>query len=372
MNLSLKHPFSRLMLVHVLYLAGIILAGSLFEVYFFNLGLSIAEIFFTGIFLFIGAPLVAPLFRGFSSKRFMLIGIGISLVAILVLYLFPNIPAAYLFRFLIGLTFFVYWVPFNTVYYEYRKGNHAFLGAIYFSIMPLLALVLPGFSGWIAESFGYPMLYLIAILSLIVTFVVAFFILENRNYKYDFMRSLKSIAGLRTLFFLEGFTALSIVALTLKTMLLLFADKPLEFGGFLSLVTIFSILASLLTGKISDKQQNRRVFLLISAAGIALAALFASQTQDIAMFFLGFGIIAFFRTIFLPLPLALGVDNSKSLVNTMVGREFALGLGRVLAAAVGYLMILYSDIQAMLMVQGIAILLYIPLFELKKKKLKRI
>lgn len=369
-SLNLQNSFSRLMLVYVFWLASWILAGSLFEVYFFNLGLGLSDIYLASLFWFIGGA-AAVFFRGFEVKKFMLLGIALAFLSVAVLYLFPHPLAAYPFRFLMGLTHFFFWVPFNTIYYESRKGNHALLGAVYYSIMPLLSLALPALAGWLASGFGYPILFLAAMLSYALTFLLGIVFLEKREYSFQWIESLRSMAGLRSLVFLEGFAGTVLVSVTLEIALLLYINEPFEFGGFVSLAMAFSILASLLTARLSDRYKSRRIFLFASVAGFAFSAIFASQAQTVAVFFLGFGLINFSRTIFFPLPFALTVDNSKSLVDTMVGRELMLLVGRLAGAAVGYVILVYTSIQTVLLFQGLALLLYIPLFEWKRKKLQR-
>jgi MFS family permease len=155
-------------------------------------------------------------------------------------------------------------------------------------------------------------------------------------------------------------------------MLLSYATQPMEFGSFLSLVTIFSIVATFLTARLSDKQKHRRTFIIGAVAAFAIAAIFTSQLGGLAWFFIGYGLVSFFSVIFLPLPFALVADNSKSLVDSMLGREFMLGVGRVAGVLVGFLILLYSNLETVLLFQGLALLLYIPLFENRKKKLSRL
>ena len=131
------------MLVYLLWLTAWSLAASLFEVYFFNLGLSFPSIYFADSLWFFGSLLVIPLFKGFRSRSFMLAGIAIAFFAVSVLYLEPSPSAAYLFRMIIGMTNFFFWAPFNTLFYEYRKDDHAVMGAIYYAMSPLLSLFIP-------------------------------------------------------------------------------------------------------------------------------------------------------------------------------------------------------------------------------------
>ena len=373
MFVKFSSPFFKLILIYVFWLASGILASSLFEVYFFGLGLSIQEIVATSFFWFVGSLILIPLFKKINSKKFVLIGIAIAFISVLALYQFKFKETAYLYRFLLSLTQFFFWAPFNILFYEFRKENNAILGALYFSVGPLLLLVLPAVSGVIATDLGYENLYFLAMISCAITFILAFLFLEDHTYNYDIMKSLESISGLKSLIFLEGFGANIIASVTLETMLLKYATKPLEFGSFISLTTIFSILASFLTARISDKHKRRREVILLSAIALGIATIFASTASSIEQFFLGFAIVNFFKTIFFPLPFALVVDNSKDLAGTMIGREYMLNFGRICGAILGFALLFYFDISFVVLINGLTMLVAYPLaFELKKRKLARI
>ncbi len=361
--------FQKLLIVYSLWLASTSLGAALFEVYFYNLGLSLPGIYLADCLWFLGAILAIPLFKGFKSRNFMLVGIAISLLSIALLILVPSPAIAIAFRFLIGLPNLFFWAPFNTIYYEHRKGDNASLGALYYAISPILSIFTPAIAGFLASSVGFNALYAVALASFALTFAATFLFIENKSYGYSFLSCIKSISGLRTLIFMEGFAGMVITSITLNVMLLLFVDKPAGFGLFTSLVTVFAVAASLLTARLSDKAKRRREFILPVVALFALAAVFASQSHDLLSFFAGFGLVMFFSRVFYPLPLALVVDNSKSLVESMVGRELFLGLGRLCGGLIGYFILLRTDIATVLLVQGLLLLLYIPVFENRKAKL---
>jgi len=366
---GLNNPFTRLMLVYTLWTLGGALAGSLFEVYFYNTGMTIEEIYLADAFWFVAALAMVPLFRGFRARSFMLAGIVMATVSVSVLYLFSGGWTAVAFRLLLGMTHLLFWAPFNIMFYEFRKENHAMLGAVYYSVGPVVSLITPAFAGILAAALGFQALYLLAMASFAITFAAAALFVEDRKYEYDFDSSLKSIIGLRSLIFMEGFGAAVIVSVSLPVMLLLYVSKPEEFGIFTSLVTAFAVVAAFITAKLSDKVKKRRSFLLPVVACFALAAVFAGVSPDVSIFFVGFGLVNFFSRIFFPLPFALAVDNTKSLTETMVGREYMLNMGRLAGTLMGFLIMSIFDIRTALVIQGLILLLYIPLFERKKKKL---
>ena len=369
----LSHPFSKLVLVYLFWIASWVTAGSLFEVYFYGLGLSMHEIVATSFFWFLGSLLVMPLFRNIDAKKFMLIGIALSLLGILLLYFFNFKEMGYIYRFVVSVPQFFFWIPFNIIFYEFSKGRNAQFGALYYSVTPFLTLILPGAAGIVASTLGYGSLFLAAVVLYSITFVLAYVLFEKKEYEYDLVKSIRAIKGLKTLIFLEGFAAAMVVQVLLETMLLKYADKPLEYGGFISLVTLFSIIASLLTAKFSDASKRRRELVILSAIAFGASVIFASTSVSIAQFFIGFALVSFFRAIFFPLPLALIVDNSKNLVETMVGREFMLNAGRISGAVFAFALMFYYDISVVLFINGLILMVGYPLaFEFKKGKLKSV
>jgi MFS family permease len=324
--------------------------------------------------LLFGVPLVFLVFmRRFEARQSVQIGILAMILAGLLFAFFPHPTVPFIAKAILGVTIFFFWMPFNILYYEGAKkkgkGNTAFISSVYYSIVPILSLALPALAGWTAASLGFPALFLISVALLLVNLAMAGRFIEPKRYSYDAAASLRSISGLRTLFFIEGFSLMSITQVTLSAMILLFYTDPQGFGGMLSAVTVFSVIASFVTARLSDHYGERRTFIIASAFCFLLSAVFTNFANTAALFFLGFGAISFFRGILLPLPLALAVDRSKNLVDTMIGREIMLDLGRTAAILIGFALVVYFDIRAMLILQTFTAALYIPVFELKKKKL---
>ncbi len=371
LSLLKGNGFSRLIIVYLMWLLSWGLAASMFEVYFFNLGMPMQDIYLANSFWFMAGLIVIPLFRGFHTRNFMMAGISIALFAVLLMFFFPHPFVSYAFRFVVGATHLFFWAPFNTLYYEHRKENNAAMGALYYSIGPFLSLFIPAIAGSVAALLGFQALYLASALLFAITLALCFLFVENRHYEYNPIAALRAINGLKSIIFLEGFSPMVITSVTLEVMLLTFTDKPLEYGAFLSLATVFSILAAMVAARASDRMKTRRELILPCVACLSLSVVFASFSQDIAAFFIAFGLINFFSRIFFPLPLALVVDNSRNLAHSMIGREIVLTAGRLFGALCGYALFLVSDIRTVLLFQGAVLLLYVPLFENRKRKLAK-
>ena len=367
--LDQKNPFNRLVLVYALWVASSILSGGLFEIYLSGNGIPQKDIFFTNILWYLPPLLLLPFIKGFKVRQSVMIGVAFILFATILLLFVPTTFSGYLYRFVLGFTIFFFWLPFNTLYYEFSKGNHAQLSALYYAMSPALTLILPLLSGYVASLFGFSALFILAIIVILFTLLAAHRLLEDKAYGFDLAASLKSINGLKSILFLEGFTASLIIGSTIPIILLDFAASPFEFGLMTSLATVFSLIAMAVTAKMSDDCRQRRKFLLPVTAGFAIATIFASTVKDAVVFIFAMGMVRFFSSIFFPLPLALVMDNSKSTVDSMAGREFMLNIGRVCGVAAGIIAIFMIDMRAVLLIEGLALLLYIPVFENRKKKL---
>jgi len=364
------NSFRKLILVYSFWFLSLMLSASLFEVYFFNLGMPLQDIYLVNCFWFLISLIAIPFLKGLRTRDFMLIGIAFAICAASVLILFPVVESAYAFRLLISGIYLFFWIPFNILYYEHRKGNNATIGALYFSVAPLISLVAPAAAGFIATSLGFPALFSLAIASFMLTAILVYLFVENKTYSYDIRASIKAMSGLKSLIFIEGFAMTVLLWTTLPITLLTFIDRPLGYGLMMSLLTIFTVIAAIFTGRMSDRFKRRREFILPTVLLLALSAIFASQATDLALFFVGFAMINFFSGVFFPLPFALLLDNTSSLVDMMIGREMILNIGRICGTIFGLMVFILTDIQTVILMQAIIILLYIPVFENRKKKLK--
>ncbi|MBU0591877.1 MFS transporter, partial [Candidatus Micrarchaeota archaeon] len=297
--------FPKLILIYILWLVGCIFASGLFEVYFLGLGMSFQEIYLANTVWFFAGFVIAPLFNGFSTRNFMIVGVLIMLAACTILYLFPSETAAYAYRIIIGFTHLFFWVPFNTLFYNFRKDNNAMISSVYYAVGPLLSLAVPAIGGLVAAFYGFEALYISAIaLFAACLFATAVFI-KNKKYKFKFSDAFNSLSGLRTMIFLEGFSVNAIMSITIPVLILSYIDKPLEFGSFMSLTMVFSIFASFVMAKTSDQIKKRKPFIIPVVAGYVIATIAASLSGDIVALFLSFGAMIFFIRLFYPLNIAL-------------------------------------------------------------------
>ena len=365
----LKNTFIGLILIFIAWSASQFFAGGLFEVYFFNIGVPIEEIYLANALWFVAGILLVPLARKMDAKKFMIYGCLISIISLLIL-IFPFEHAAILFRLFYGLHIVLFWIPFNILYYGYSNKNNAFMGSIYFAIAPFVSVLLPAASGTLAEISGFASLFIVAMVSFAATIVLSLLFAPEKKFEYKTKNAIKAVSGLKALIFIEGFSTTTIISMTLPIMILGYINKPIEVGWFLTFITVFSLIASFVLSRISDRKHERRSFLILSVVGMGIGSLFTGLSTDLVGFFFGFGMVKFFMALFYPLSLALIVDNSRSLVNTMAGRELILNISRVLGGIFGWLVLVYSNLETVLMIQGAVVFLYIVALEKQNGKIK--
>ncbi len=364
-----KTEFAKLILAYAVFSGSTLFFSSLFESYFYKLELEIYQIILSAVCLYIPPILMIFLTKEVRLKEGLKRSAIFMSLAALVLYLFVSPLAPVISRALIGISMFYFWMPFNTHFYSYTKNNAAVLGSIYYSLSPFLSLFFPVFAGTIAKDFGFDLVFFISIFAFLPLIPIVMKFKEDIKYKIEIKKKFDEVNGLKSMIFIEGFALNTITPVTLSAMMLIHFKDPLEFGSFLSATTLFAIAASVLTAKISDKFKNRKDFINISGLGFLIGAIVTLISQSKEEFFIGFGIINFFRSILLPLPLAVMIDKGKDLFDSMISREIILNAGRILAVVLGAILIYFYDIRIMLGIQTIATGAYIVIFQIKKRKL---
>ncbi len=365
-----KVEFGKLLLLYGIFTGASLFFGSLFESYFYTLNLEFYQIILSAICLYVPPIIMIMKIKKVSIKEGVLKAAILFSLSAATLFFLHNPLAPFIARTLIGISIFYFWIPFNTVYYGFVKNNAATLGSIYYAISPILGIIIPVFAGSMAQLRGYETVFLISIFVFLPLIPIVSKLKENKDQKIEFRWNLENLDGFKTLLILEGFVINTITPITISTMMLTYFKEPIEFGGFLSATTIFSVIASFIASKFSDKWKNRKDFIIISSVGFFIGTIVVLLSESAESFFIGVAIISFFRSILLPLPLALMLDRGKDLIKIMVEREIALNSGRIAIIAIGTILTAVFDIKYMLAIQAFGAALYIGVFVKKLKKLK--
>lgn len=368
-----KNPLVQLLFVYFLWIATNVFSSSLIYLYFKNAGLSEFELLSSFVFAFTSTLIVTLILNRKKINFRDLMCFAVILMAIaytLLFFLSPSKELLVVYNLLLGATFFVFWVPFNILYFELSKGKEAQLGSIYFSMAPFLNLLLPFLSGVLVEALSFGMLFLISSILYLSLAIVTTFTIKNREIMYDLEECKKELKGFKTLILLEGIYSGGFVTAATVVSLFYFT-KPLDLGAFLSVTTVFSIIASLIVSKISDKSRKRKNYITIFGFGAGIVLMIGTFADSAFVWFGVMSLRNFFSALFLPFTTAILIDNERNTEKSMVGRETVLNLGRIIGAGVVLLSwVMYSNIHFSLMIIGLSILGYPLIIELKKKNIK--
>lgn len=360
------------MVTYILWSGAAVLGNSLIYLYFRNAGVGETDLLVSVLFWFL-APLLAIVAlngRKTGFRLLMVLGVAAQLASFILLALLsPTKELLFLYSFLAGTTCFLFWVPFNIWYFEPSHGKEAFLGTVYFSMGPFLSLALPVIGASIAEKAGFGTLFLATAAGYAATLASVFF-LRSRTHVHDLAACLKELKGFKTLIFVEGvygggtFAAISVISL-------IYFTKPVELGVFLSVTTIFSIIASALVSRISDATRKRRKYINASTGALGIVYVLATAVGNATGWYAFVSLRNFFSTLFYPFTTAMIVDNKRDMARSMVSREWVLNIGRCL----GVLIVLFSaaalsNIYLSLAVLGFFILAYPVVIELKKRHIR--
>jgi len=360
-----------LLIVYVLWIAISTFSGSLVYFYFKNAGIGEFDLIVSFFFSVISAILInLALSRTSKFDLRMLMSLGIFAYALSFVLLFLLPPARellFVYSVIAGLNFFLFWTSFNMMYFELSENRAALLGFIYFSLVALFGIAIPVLSGFIAEDYGFGTLFLTSAILYVLLIFPVYILLRERNYGYDIIDCLGETKGMKTLILVEGVYGGGMLA-ALAIIPLYYFHTPVEMGMYLSLTTIFSVIASAIVSHLSDKVRRRKLYIRIFGVGLGLASIASSFSITAVNWSIAVSFRNFFSTLFMPFTTAIIADNKQNISKVMIARELLLNSGRVFGIAVVLLCsLLASDIHFSLIFLGASIMLYPLIIELKRK-----
>ncbi|NYZ76745.1 MFS transporter [Candidatus Micrarchaeota archaeon] len=367
--LDSKNPLVRLLSTYVLWLGSEVLGGSLIYLYFRDSGISETGLVFGTLFWALAPlPVIALLNKKtMDFRQLMFLGIAARAAGYgAVAFLPPSMELFIFYCLMLGVPSFIFWAPFNIMYFEMSRGRAAQFGSVYFSMTQILGLVLPLAAGMIAMGFGMQAVFACAAF-LYATVLVPVSALEDRKEKYSFDESAKELKGFKTLILVEGVYGGG-VATAFVVIPLLYFKTPLELGAYISATTILSIIASFIASRLSDKMKKRRRYIDVFGSGLSLTTIAATFASTAGLWYVAVSVRNFFSTLFYPFTTAIIVDSGRDMTKSMVMREFLLNVGRVFGIlAVLFFTFFLSNIHLSLALLGAVLLFYPLIIELKKR-----
>ncbi|MBD3389381.1 MFS transporter [Candidatus Micrarchaeota archaeon] len=354
--------------VFLLWSLGIALANAMLYPYLLEIGFTTLDIlvFFSIAYL---VPSLSLLLVGkMNAEKALLWGLGATGVGWALLGVLGGYAGLGAMLLLGGMAFVFFWVPFNALWFEEGKWGNAFQGAVYYGIMVVIGILGPALGGVVVDYLGYVAVFLLAGAIMVLAGGVSRKVWKGKEVLLGAKKGLEAVSGLKTLFFLEGSTLFGIQVLIFVVTLEYFT-KPLEYGVFLTATTLVAVLFSLVFAKISDKQQRRREFLVVSSLGLGLSLGLAAFAIELWVWFAAMVLVGFFRSVFSPFPLAVLLDKKKDLRTAMYGRELIFNTARfTLAVASVGIYLVTGSVRVPLMLTGLCAIAFAIAFEFSKKK----
>jgi hypothetical protein len=360
--LGISKGLFRLLVIYLLWNAASVVGGSFIYLYFKNAGAGTAEL--AGSFLFWAAAPILAIYafnrrKALGMKALLMLGVAAQAVAYLSMAVFPPSTALLCaFSFLVGLSCFLFWAPFNILYFEMARGNEASLSSLYFSVNPLFGILLPVTVGVIAQSQGFAPVFILALALYALLLPVAFVLMGARRFSYSLQPSVSALAGFRSLILIEGIYGGGIASAVAVISASYFA-KPAELGIFISGTTLVSLAASFIISRLSDRSGDRKHYITVSGSALGIATTVAGLASTAIGWASAISIRNFVSALFYPFTTAIITERKGNLEGTMVAREWLLNCGRLagIMVVVSAATVL-SDIALSLPMLGLVILFY--------------
>lgn len=234
----------------------------------------------------------------------------------------------------------VYWVPYHTEFAEEGQGHR--LGTVIGVIAAagsLVSIVLPTFSGWVIQTYGYPVLFVSAMLVVLASIIpVGRVRAGEERYEFGFAQTFRELFAARRRRFLFLFAAEgaeSVVGFFVWPVFLfeLLRGEYVQAGMVTTVVGLLSISLQLLVGRLVDGERHRGRLLSIgmnlSAVGWVLKAFVSTVAHVILFGTLHSFALILMRTPFEALMYAKAADAGHYVDEYTVLREMALSFGRV-------------------------------------------
>jgi MFS family permease len=271
-----------------------------------------------------------------------------------------------LFGALDGLTFPLFWIPFNTLYFRMRKGDEsAVLAGLAYLGPPLMGIAAPLVSGFIVDTYGIIWVFWIG--ALILTLSGIFYL---RQKSETILISLSSAwtagKGIKSLVFIQGFWQ-GVDWLCVPIITLVFLTSGVSYGGFFSVLAVVGAFATLYFCHLSDKSGNRVNYLYPSIVMTAAATVMSAFTLDLVNWVIVRGMVSFFIAVANPFTTSVVLDRVRNTEEAMYLREILLNMGRAFGAFTVIVCQLYlGGLQVAFVPSGILLLFYPVIVEYKK------
>jgi MFS family permease len=235
--------------------------------------------------------------------------------------------------FTFGMFYPLFWTPFNILMARMtEKSDRGVTYGAFFFVWPLATFFAPFLGGLVIGFASYQVLFGLGIFIIAMTAIV---VAAYRNYipKDQKMRIRLDAIGKRNVVALLGEGGFEGVFWTDYVIIAWwFSQDEIELGALFSLFGLSAGIMAIILGKVSDRIQNRRFFVQVSALSTIPCVVLVAIASSMGEFAVGMGLLefaCFMLPVFLFAILTDKLEDTKN--DSVIGREFLLGIGRSVA-----------------------------------------
>jgi MFS family permease len=239
-----------------------------------------------------------------------------------------------------GLFYPLFWTPMNILMAQLTdKDDRGVTYGAFFFVWPLVTFIAPFFGGVVIGWASYQVLFALGI---IIIGMTALMIIAYRNYipKDQVMKIRLDVIGRRNVVSVlgeGGFEGVFWIDITIIAYM--FTQSELDLGTLFSLFGLAAGAMAVILGKISDKIQDRRTFVVLSTLASVPCALLIGLADNLNQFAIATGLLDFAAFAFPMFVFAILTDKFEEAKNdSVLGREYLLDIGR--ASSIGLLVVL--------------------------------
>lgn len=310
--------------------------------YFLTQGLEFYKIVLVWAIIPLAALPVVYFINDWDTKKFLRIGVAAYAGAALSLLFY--MPYSYiLFGIFNGLASGLFWVSFNTAFFNKSKNSqHAKDASMYFIFPSLAGIVMPPLGALVIDSFGYKILFLVTLLICIAPFLY----IQGKYFDYKATMSFKKVSkqfhGIRLIASMDAslhffqWHFLTIYAL-------LFLNTEYEFGGLLSYLALISLVVSFALSYASDRFNKRVEILFPLLIVMAVLILIIPSLHSLAALVPIIGLYTVLDKLSLPIRYAVPVDMGTKDIGFWRASEFYGSVGRGATFAISALLLFIGN-----------------------------
>ncbi|MFH1055395.1 MAG: hypothetical protein V1744_04805 [Candidatus Altiarchaeota archaeon] len=360
-----SREFIRVYLMQVFYLFAIVFSWSFVYMHLMRAGFSFADMFLFKLASYSSAVVLMLFLKQIDTMKSIGIGsiaFALELAAIPFIHGTSSLVLLGLFD---GLTFPLFWIPYNNLYFSLGKRQEsAYLAGLTFLLPPIFCIILPFASGLIIDSYGTGIVLLIGAAVLLVSGIY-FGIQKGGVMNMDFRRSVSAGKGLKALLFIQGFWhGVDWICAPLFT--LYFFTSGVSYGGFISFVAVFGAFSTLYFCSVSDRTGNRVNYLYPSIVMTAAATVMSAFASNMVNWLIVRAIVGFFVAVSNPFTISIVLDRMKDTSEAIYLREVMLNVGRTAGIVVVVLCTMFfGGFQNAFIASGVLLLAYPLLVERK-------